>query len=50
MEGYKDKHYGLTGETVKVKQKSTVGSPLPWEGMEVTVVIIAEYPAFLTIR
>ena len=47
MEGYKDKHYGLTGETVKVKQKSTVGSPLPWEGMEVTVVIIAEYPAFL---
>lgn len=47
MEGYKDKHYGLTGQTVKVKQNRSVGSTLPWEDMEVPVKITDEYPKFL---
>ena len=47
MEGYKDKHYGLAGQTVRAKQKNATGSPLPWEGMEVEVTIVAEYPSFL---
>ena len=47
MKGYKNKHYGLAGQTVRAKQKSPAGSPLPWEGLEVTVRITAEYPAFL---
>ena len=47
MEGYKSKHYGLAGKTVKVKQKTPVGSPLPWDGLEVTVKITDEYPSYL---
>lgn len=47
MEGYKDKHYGLTGQTVRVRQKSWQGSPYPWGKMEVPVKITAEYPRFL---
>ena len=47
MEGYQNKHYGLAGQTVRVKEKSTVGSPYPWGGFEVPVLITAEYPAYL---
>ena len=47
MEGYQNKHFGLAGQTVRVKEKSTVGSPYPWQGCEVPVLITAEYPAYL---
>ena len=47
MNSYKDKHYGLTGQTVRVKENNTSGSALPWEGLEVEVTITAEYPTFL---
>lgn len=47
MQGYKDRHYGLTGQTVKVKLKKGNSDAYPWEGMEVPVRITAEYPTYL---
>ena len=45
---YKDKHYGLTGQTVKVKLKNGDSPSFPWQGMTVPVVVVAEYETFLT--
>ena len=47
MQSYQDKHYGLAGQTVMVKEKSKAGSPYPWNGHEVPVQITAEYPSYL---
>ena len=33
------KHYGLTGETVKVKLKNGDSDRYPWQGMTVPVLI-----------
>lgn len=42
------KHYGLTGETVKVKLKKGDSDRYPWQGMTVPVLITGEYENFLT--
>lgn len=42
-----DKHYGLTGETVKVKLKQEDSDRYPWQGMAVPVLITGEYENFL---
>lgn len=34
---YKDKHYGLTGQTVKVKHKKGDTDAYPWQGIAVPV-------------
>ena len=47
MESYRNKHYGLVGKTVKVKDRLIKGGAYPWEGCEVPVLITAEYPSFL---
>ena len=41
------KTYGLTGTTVKVKLKAGNSDAYPWQGLEVPVKIIGEYPYFL---
>ena len=41
------KEYGLTGQTVKVKLKAGTSDRYPWNGMEVPVKIVSEYPCFL---
>lgn len=41
------KHYGLIGETIKVKFKKGDSDAYPWQGMTVPVRIIGEYDAFL---
>ena len=37
-----NKHYGLTGETVKVKLKNGDSDRYPWQGMTVPVLITGE--------
>ena len=46
-EGYRDRHYGLTGKTVRVKARNEKTDRNSWYGMEAQVKITAEYPAFL---
>lgn len=41
------KHYGLAGQTVKVKHKNGDTDAYPWNGIAVPVLITAEYPRFL---
>ena len=41
------KHYGLTGQTVKVKLKNGDSDRYPWQGMTVPVLITGEYENFL---
>lgn len=40
-------HYGLTGQTVKVKHKKGSTDAYPWNGIAVPILITAEYPSFL---
>ena len=44
---YKDKHYGLTGQTVKVKHKKSDTDAYPWQGIAVPVLVTGEYEKFL---
>ena len=37
---YKDKHYGLTGQTVKVKLKNGDSPSFSWQGMTVPVLVV----------
>ena len=41
------KHYGLTGETVKVKFKRGDSDAYPWQGITVPVLITGEFENFL---
>ncbi|MBQ6408609.1 MAG: hypothetical protein IJJ64_11300 [Butyrivibrio sp.] len=44
----KFKHYGLTGQTVKVKLKKGNSEAYPWQGQAVPVLITGEYENFLS--
>ena len=46
-EGYRDRHYGLRGQTVRVRSRNEKTDRNSWNGMEVPVKITAEHPAFL---
>lgn len=59
MDFYFDRHYGLTGRTVRVRKRRNASEameargkasgidPYPWEGITVPVRVLAEYPTYL---